>query len=94
VAPFKTFYLAEDYHQKYYLQNSHLASKLTLPLDVEELANSYLATRLNGYVQGAGSIEDLEEDMGKLSSSINDEVKQDLRDIMSTRGSRSRKCVA
>jgi peptide-methionine (S)-S-oxide reductase len=93
VAPLTKFYLAEDYHQKYYLQNSHWASKLNLPADAEELANSYLATRLNGYIKGSGSVEDLEADLKKLSGLIDEEVKQDLRENMN-RGRRVKQCVA
>lgn len=96
VAPLTQFYLAEDYHQKYYLQNSHWASKLNLPTDAEELANSYLATRLNGYIKGSGSrslVEDLEEDLKKLGGLIDDEIKRELREGM-TRGRRGKQCVA
>ncbi len=93
MAPLSKFYLAEDYHQKYYLQNSHIASKLNLPTDAEELANSYLATRLNGYIKGSGSVEDLEADLKKLSGLIDDEVKQLLRENMN-RGRRGKQCVA
>jgi peptide-methionine (S)-S-oxide reductase len=84
------FYLAEDYHQKYYLQNSHIADKLNLPKDANELANSYLATRLNGYVSGHGSYEDLQSDLKKLD--LAEDVKTSLQEIMERK--KPRKCVS
>lgn len=94
MAPLSKFYLAEDYHQKYYLQNSHIAEKLNLPADAEELANSYLATRLNGYIKGSGSVEDLEADLKKLSGLIDEDVQRELRETMASKSRRVKQCVA
>ena len=63
--PAETFYLAEDYHQKYYLQNARpLMSELRRMyprfLDV---VSSTAATRVNGYLAGSGSPEELEADL-------------------------------
>lgn len=56
IIPFKEFYEAENYHQKYQLQR-HPA--LVNALDVEpgeDLIKSHVAARINGYVGGYGSV--------------------------------------
>ena len=65
ILPLKTFYLAEDYHQKYYLRNVPL---LAQELDekyptIEAFLNAPSATRINGYVFGCGTLEGLMEDL-------------------------------
>lgn len=54
VEPFSKFYMAEDYHQKYYLQNdAELAYEIkTYYPDFEDFVNSTAAARLNGLVGG------------------------------------------
>ena len=65
IIPFTNFYLAEDYHQKYYLQN---ARELTDEMraiypDMSDFINSTAVARLNGYVLGYGTLEDLHEEL-------------------------------
>jgi len=50
------FYLAEDYHQKYYLQNvEELAIEIkSYYPGIEELTDSTVAARLNGIAGGYG----------------------------------------
>ena len=65
ILPLETFYLAEAYHQKYYLRK--------LPLLVQELEAKYptleafldapSVTRINSYAWGCGTLEDLLEDL-------------------------------
>jgi len=72
IRPFSTFYIAEDYHQKYYLKmdSGFLEEfKLKYPDDAN-LTNSTAAARVNGYLGGCGKLEDKErviQDLG-LSS--------------------------
>lgn len=50
-----TFYPAEDYHQKYRLQgHKELCKSLDLDINSELLRNSYVATKLNGFIAGLG----------------------------------------
>jgi peptide-methionine (S)-S-oxide reductase len=57
------FYPAEDYHQKYYLQqNSRLMRELkSIYPDFQDFVSSTAAARLNGYTGGFGTPESLEE---------------------------------
>jgi peptide-methionine (S)-S-oxide reductase len=64
--PISRFYLAEDYHQKYYLQGEPELSveiRAYYP-DFEGFTNSTAAARLNGLVAGYG-------DEGLLDEEIN-----------------------
>ncbi|XP_072378487.1 peptide methionine sulfoxide reductase isoform X1 [Diabrotica undecimpunctata] len=62
------FYPAEDYHQKYRLQkHSLLCNELSLTPAL--LQKSHAAARLNGYVAGVGTKDELEKDLVKLGLS-------------------------
>ncbi len=66
-----TFYLAEDYHQKYLLKRrSDLASELygIYPRE-NDLINSTAAARINGYVGGYGNSEQLAREIDLLGLS-------------------------
>jgi len=66
VKPFTKFYLAEDYHQKYLLQkHGALLSQLDISPG-EELIESHVACRLNGYLAGYGSVEAFKKECGGL----------------------------
>ena len=54
IAAFKAFYLAEDYHQKYYLkQRADLMAEFdTVYSEHSDIANSTAAARINGYLAG------------------------------------------
>lgn len=65
IVPLENFYLAEGYHQKYYLQNT---TKLYQTLKAiyggfGNLVRSTLAARMNGYIAGNLSISSLKEEM-------------------------------
>jgi len=61
--PAETFYLAEDYHQKYYLRNSQaLWPEIARYYEGDDasLVASTVAARLNGHLGGHGQLEEFE----------------------------------
>ncbi len=71
IEPFTRFYLAEDYHQKYYLQSEQ---QLALEVkgyysDFTGFINSTAAARLNGIVGGYGDPTLLAEEIDSLGLS-------------------------
>ncbi len=74
---FSEFNLAEDYHQKYYLQQrssfkDHYLSEMTM----EEFIDSTAAARVNGYIAGEGTSGQLRDEIGSLGLST------ELREIL------------
>lgn len=62
IIPFKVFYEAEDYHQKYLLQR-HPALLNALDVDPgEDLIRSHVAARINGYLGGYGTVASFDEE--------------------------------
>lgn len=66
IIPFSEFYLAEDYHQKYYLRQvpklmKELAAIYPNPAD---FIDSTASARINGYVGGHGTFEGLQKQLG------------------------------
>jgi len=68
IQPASTFYLAEDYHQKYYLRSTP-----ALMQEMEhhypggaELVRSTAVARLNGYVGGYGTLAGLQAEIDSL----------------------------
>lgn len=59
ILPFNGFYLAEDYHQKYYLQSQRdLSTEIKAYYeDFKGFTDSTAAARLNGYVAGYVDVE-------------------------------------
>jgi len=72
IVPLAVFYLAEDYHQKYYLRGeSRLMEEMRRYYQTEEgLVNSTAAARLNGLVAGYGDFAS-ESDIDKFGLSEN-----------------------
>lgn len=71
IIPASTFYLAENYHHKYLLQHSpqiwaEIVEIYRRPVD---WINSTAAARLNGYVGGYASVNQLEEEINSLGLS-------------------------
>lgn len=79
IVPYTQFYLAEDYHQKYVLQNQSefmREFKVMYP-ELIDFINSTAAARVNGYLAGGGSVERLEEEIEQLG--LSPELQQKLR---------------
>jgi peptide-methionine (S)-S-oxide reductase len=71
IIPFSEFYLAEDYHQKYYLRKEPvLIQELsTIYPDISDFIDSTAVARVNGYVGGYGTPETLEEELNSFGLS-------------------------
>ena len=82
IEPAAQFYLAEDYHQKYYLQGQALLAAEVREIypDLEGFVNSTLAARLNGHVGGRGSREQLDAELD--SYGLSEQAVELLRSIV------------
>jgi hypothetical protein len=71
IEPITVFYLAERYHQKYWLQqDKELFNEFQLMYPVlEDLVYSTAAARVNGYLSGYGDPDNLQEDLNSLGLS-------------------------
>ena len=71
IIPFSEFYLAEDYHQKYYLrQEAGLLKEFrAIYPEIEDFISSTAVARVNGYVGGYGTPETLEKEPKSLGLS-------------------------
>ena len=71
ILPFSNFYLAEDYHQKYGLRGQRelmVEFKTMYPKDID-FVNSTAAARVNGYISGHGTPEEIDATIAKLGLS-------------------------
>ncbi|XP_064467798.1 peptide methionine sulfoxide reductase-like [Ornithodoros turicata] len=66
IVPASTFYDAEGYHQKYILQQKSALCKSLKASGLKDFKTSHVATRLNGYVAGYGTLEDFLDESTKL----------------------------
>jgi peptide-methionine (S)-S-oxide reductase len=75
------FYLAEDYHQKYYLRDSDLFSEISsiYPANAD-FVNSTAAARLNGYLGGNGDTAAAIAQLGQFG--LSEEGKKELLKIV------------
>jgi len=65
VLPIGTFYDAEDYHQKYFLQKHPFTLSL-LGIDPDDMIESSVCCRLNGFLGGYGSLKQFESELPSL----------------------------
>ena len=63
------FYLAEDYHQKYYLRHDSTLMREFADYSPAQLRESALAARLNGYVARKGSSDRLLDEISTFDLS-------------------------
>ncbi len=68
---FSGFFIAEDYHQKYYLQNNPELFKeyTSIYPEISQLTASTAVARVNGYIGGNGKLNDLEKNINSLGLS-------------------------
>jgi peptide-methionine (S)-S-oxide reductase len=83
IVPFAKFYLAEDYHQKYYLQGRFefmQEFKLIYP-EFQDFVDSTAVARVNGYIAGYGDATSLSRDLESLglSTSSSETLKRVVR---------------
>lgn len=85
VVPAGEFYLAEDYHQKFFLRRvPDILKELTdVYPRIEDFVASTAVARINGYVAGYGVKENLREELGSLGLTPQGQAR--LLDIASSR---------
>ena len=80
----ETFYAAEDYHQKYFLQQQpNLMREFEVYSNIRDFVESTAATRVNGYIGGCGDIVGLQEEIDEYG--LSEEGKQSLLDMVQRR---------
>ena len=86
--PYSGFTRAEDYHQKYYLRNTPLlASQYEKRFPNQDLfTDSTAVARVNGYLGGNGSFEQLEKELPELG--LSSEAAVALRAFVAKRAKR------
>ncbi len=79
IAPAERFYLAEDYHQKYALQgNKRVFGEFqAMYPDFWDIVDSSAASKVNAYLYGFGTADQLEAELGALG--LSEEAKEKLR---------------
>ena len=85
IIPAATFYLAEDYHQKYQLQQSSTFMDVFAAIypDPVDFVNSTAAARVNGYLGGYGTPADLQAEIDDLG--LSPEAQEALLEIVLNR---------
>ena len=86
IEPLSEFYMAEDYHQKYYLRSVDVLMqelRARYPEEERGFVDSTVAARLNGYVGGFGSVEQLEQELESFG--LSEQAEQYLRTRVSGR---------
>jgi len=92
IVPFKAFHLAEDYHQKHALRNySGLLEEFEIMYPKNrDMVSSTAATRVNGYLGGNGSCDQLRSEIQDLG--LSEKGNSTLTDIVCGEN-RSKSCT-
>ena len=82
IVPIRSFTLAEEYHQKYTLKHNKGLKKEIMHIypEHQDLVDSTAAARLNGYVGGYGSKDQLSEEIESLG--LSDEAAKVLGNLV------------
>lgn len=77
IQPYANFYIAEDYHQKYYLQLQRSIADEYKKIfgGMEDFISSTATARVNGYVKGYGNMQSLRSELSSLGLSDVAETK-------------------
>lgn len=78
VLPASTFYTAEMYYQKYYLQNEEpelIRELMNVFSSFESFISSTLAARLNGYVAGFDTLDSIKDELSKTNLPLTEQKK-------------------
>lgn len=86
IGPYRQFYLAEHYHQKYYLQlkKDLLREFLQFYPEAQDFINATSVARVNGYVRGEGSVKSLQEEIHLLG--LSEQGQKSLLEIVKAYG--------
>jgi len=84
IEPLSAFYIAEAYHQKYYLRNRKklFNSKYFEQMSELDLINSTAATKLNGYAGGYGTVKQASAEIHTLGFQNDPEYEQIILDYV------------
>jgi peptide-methionine (S)-S-oxide reductase len=84
ILPAGAFYLAEGYHQKYYLRQMPdlLAEFSAIYPTSRELAGSTAAARVNGYLAGYGTLAEIRAELDNLG--LSPTARRRLMDLVAT----------
>jgi len=80
IEPVAKFYLAEDYHQKYFLQSKHDVFHVLKLKTAEDMAHSTIAAKLNSYCGGYCSPANLDAEISNFQ--LPPQVELKLREIV------------
>ena len=85
IVSYEEFWRAEAYHQKYYLRgkNDLMQEFAAIYPDAADFVDSTAAARVNGYIGGHGSIEQFEDEIGKLG--LSEKGREKLRQLAERR---------
>ena len=77
ISPYTAFYLAEGYHQKYRLRQVEdlVFAFSAIYSDLGDFVNSTATARVNGYLGGNGTLEQLEREIDQLGLSPEEREK-------------------